>query len=561
MKHTYFKAFIFLALFAAGCSKGLDLTPKDSISDITFWKSGDDFKLAVTNLYNSLGGFSVADLDLDSDIAFDVPNSVSNGTYLAPEKDSRWTDAYVYIRRSNKIIEKAAELASADTEVNRFVGEAKFFRAYNYWKLFRLFGGVPLITSVLDIEDEKLYTPRATREEIAGFIIKDLSEAATDLPLRSALPGADFGRITKGAANALKARVALFEGSWEKSRGSANADAYLNIAVEAAQSVMNSAEYSLFTAMGSQSYRYLFIDEGDGSFEGILDRLYQVKTHTQGIAPNVSDGHLLPTKKLADMYLCTDGLPISKSSLFQGYDQMQSEFEDRDPRMSMTMLIPGTLAPRFWYPDPVEAWPFYPQRNVNTGYITYKYLSENEGSNGSPDNIGYGFSRHIIRYGEVLLIYAEAIFEKNGSISDDDLNKSINLLRQRAGMPALTNSFVSTNNLDMRNEIRRERTIELALEGFRYDDLRRWKTAETELPKAVMGIKIIGTPWVNPIVVEGEDRNPYKDEYWKNRTDANGFIVTEKASDRTFNPDKHYLMPIPTKEVLINPELAQNPGW
>lgn len=561
MKHTYFKIFILSVLFTAGCTKGLDLAPKDSISDVTFWKSADDFKLAATNLYNSLGGFSVADLDLDSDIAFDVPNAVSNGTYLAPEKDSRWTDAYVYIRRSNKIIEKAAELSSADPAVNRFVGEAKFFRAYNYWKLFRLFGEVPLIASVLDIDDEKLYTPRATRAEIADFIIKDLTEAATGLPVRSAMPNADFGRITKGAANALKARVALFEGTWEKSRGGANAGAFLDLAIEAALNVMNSAEYSLFTSKGSQSYRYLFIDEGDGSLEGILDRLYQVKTHTQGIAPNVSDGHLLPTKKLADMYLCTDGLPITKSSLFQGYNQMQSEFRGRDPRMSMTMLIPGTLAPRFWYPNPVEAWPFYPQRNVNTGYITYKYLSENEGSNGSPDNIGYGFSRHIIRYGEVLLIYAEASFEKNGAISDDDLNKSINLLRQRAGMPALTNGFVSANNLDMRDEIRRERTIELALEGFRYDDLRRWKAAETELPKSVMGIKIIGTPWVNPIVVEGEDRNPYKDEYWKNRTDANGFIITEKASDRSFNPDKHYLLPIPTKEILINPELEQNPGW
>jgi len=76
-----------------------------------------------------------------------------------------------------------------------------------------------------------------------------------------------------------------------------------------------------------------------------------------------------------------------------------------------------------------------------------------------------------------------------------------------------------------------------------------------------MGIKIIGTPWVNPIVVEGEDRNPYKDEYWKNSTDANGFIITKKASDRSFNPDKHYLLPIPTKEILINPKLEQNPGW
>jgi hypothetical protein len=128
-------------------------------------------------------------------------------------------------------------------------------------------------------------------------------------------------------------------------------------------------------------------------------------------------------------------------------------------------------------------------------------------------------------------------------------------------MPALTNSFVTANGLDMRQEIRRERTIELALEGFRYDDLRRWKTAEYELPKDVKGIKIVGTPWANPIVVEGQDRNPYTDASWQNRTDANGFIIVESASGRSFDPNKHYLMPLPTKEILINPALEQNPGW
>ncbi|HRN57952.1 MAG TPA: RagB/SusD family nutrient uptake outer membrane protein, partial [Agriterribacter sp.] len=152
-------------------------------------------------------------------------------------------------------------------------------------------------------------------------------------------------------------------------------------------------------------------------------------------------------------------------------------------------------AMQLWYPEPVESWPFYPQRNANTGYTTFKFLSEDPVSNASPFTLGYDYDRHILRYGEVLLIYAEASFEKNGAISDEELNKSINLIRQRAGMIELTNGFVTANGLNMREEIRRERTIELALEGFRYDDLRRWKTAEYEIPADVKGIKIVGTPW------------------------------------------------------------------
>lgn len=561
MNHTYFRTFIISVLLLTGCNEGLDLIPKDAISDATFWKTTTDFKLADNNLYSSLEGFNF--WDNYSDIAFDVPNAVSNGTYQTTENDSRWTDAYIYIRRCNKIIAKAAESPIA-SELEQFIGEAKFFRAYNYWKIYSLFGGVPIITSELNIDDEELYAPRATRKETADFILKDLEEAATDLPEQSVLSDGDIGRITKGAANSLKARVALFEGTWGKFRSDANANTYLDIAIEAATTVMNSSQYSLFTGKGSQSYRYLFIDEGDNASEAILDHRYetQINTGGYGYSANISEGHLLPTKKLADMYLCADGLPITQSPLFQGYDQTDSEFQDRDPRMTMTIAIPGTGVRQFWYPEPVESWPFYPQRNVNTGYITYKFLSEDPVSNEAPASFGFDCDHHIIRYAEVLLIYAEAIFEKNGTISDEDLNKSINLIRQRSNMPALlTNSFVNVNGLDMREEIRRERTIEFALEGFRYDDLRRWKTAETELPQAIKGIKIVGTPWANPIVVEGQDRNPYTDNSWQNRTDANGFIIVESASVRSFDPNKHYLMPLPTKEILINPDLKQNPGW
>ncbi|MGV8096701.1 MAG: RagB/SusD family nutrient uptake outer membrane protein [Mangrovibacterium sp.] len=268
----------------------------------------------------------------------------------------------------------------------------------------------------------------------------------------------------------------------------------------------------------------------------------------------------LPTKKLADMYLDKNGLPITKSSVFQGYDTFSSEYTDRDPRMTMTMLIPGTkiVMPQY-ATTPVEGWPDGPQRNPNTGYILYKYISEDAFANNSGEGGAYGgahdFDAHLIRYAEVLLIYAEALFEKNGSVSDADLDKSINLLRDRVGMPHLSNSFVAANSLDMREEIRRERTVELALEGFRRDDLRRWKTAETELPPDIKGIKIKGSEWQN--------KAPYNLASYQNRVDANGFLIVETA--RAFDTNKHYLHPIPTKEIAFYLEsgysLEQNPGW
>lgn len=552
------KTFIIAILLFTGCKKGLDLIPKDTISDETFWKSASDFKMATNNLYLSLADFNTD--DTQSDLAFNVSNSVSNGTYQAPETDGNWNTPFVYIRRCNNIIEKAA-ISPIAADVKQFVAEAKFFRAYNYWRLFRLYGGVPLITKVLDVSDKELFAQRATRKETVSLIIKDLTEAANDLPEQKTLSSGDIGRITKGAANSLKARVALFEGTWGKYHGDVTSNENLDIAIEASTSVITSSQYSLYTDKGNQSYRYLFIDAGDDAGETILDRRHQMDISGQGFTYTVGTGVLLPTKKLADMYLCSDGLPITESTLFRGYNSTTSEYQNRDARMTMTMLVPGTLASQSWYANPTASWPFYPQRNANTGYTTYKFLSEDPFANELPNNNRYNFDHHIIRYAEVLLIYAEATFEKNGSISDGDLNKSINLIRQRVNMPTLKNNFVAANGLDMKQEIRRERTIELALEGFRYDDLRRWKTAEIELPQAIKGVKIVGSNWTDPVVIEGANRNPYGGASWQGNVDSKGFIVAESASGRSFDPAKQYLRPLPTREIFINPELLQNPGW
>jgi hypothetical protein len=539
-------------LLLTGCSKGLDLMPRDTMSDASFWKTAADYKLAANNLYLSLEGFGS---DTESDIAFNMPNSVSNGTSQPAETDGNWNNAYTYIRRCNNIIDKA-ETSSIAGEIKGFVAEARFFRAYNYWRLYRLFGGVPLITQVLDIDSKELYDSRSGRKDVVDFILKDLTEAAGDLPESKSLAAADRGRITKGAATALKARVALFEGTWGKFRNDANANAFLDIAIESATAVMNSGQYELYKGMGEESYRYLFIEAGDDCSEAILDRRYQIDISHHDYSFGIQQTGYLPTKKLADMYLCSDGLPVTQSSLFQGYNTTTSEFQNRDPRMTMTFMTPGLMAYQPIHSGRVENWPFYPQRNSNTGYIIFKYMSEDSVSMWTRKQ---DFDNHIIRYAEVLLIYAEAVFEKNGSISDADLDKSVNEIRRRANMPELTNAFVTANGLTVQQELRRERTVELALEGFRWDDLRRWKTAETELPEDIKGIKIVGSEWTEPVIIEGSDRNPYADAAWQSKTDANGFILVETG--RIFDAGRHYLRPLPTKEIAINPDLEQNPGW
>jgi len=562
MKKIYIQS-LFTALTIlcfTGCTKDLDLAPKDALSDASFWQAPSDFQKAANALYTALPGFSTA--DVNSDIAFTYPNSTSNSQLTTPETDGSWNGAYTQIRNCNNLLEKAS-VSSIAAEIKVSVAEAKFFRAYNYWSLYSQYGGAPLITKVLDVSSEELFAARNSAQETVDFILQDLKEAVPDLPEENQIATADKGHVTRGAANALRARVALFEGTWRKFRNETGANDYLDIAVEAANAVINSGQYALFTSEGAESYRKLFIDEGDNAPECILDRRYErfVQPHT--FPQMIQQNGYLPTKQLADMYLCADGLPVGQSPLFKGYETLVSEFEDRDPRMTQTIMIPGTVCYAVLQPDLMAHWPFYPDRNYNTGYIIYKFVGQNPDYQMPQMHLQQTFDHHIIRYAEVLLIYAEALYEKNGSISDDDLNKTVNLLRQRAGLNTpLSNVLVTANGLNMQDEIRRERTVELALEGFRRDDLRRWKTAEIELKKAIRGIKIVGTEWgTESVLVLGADKNIYTTAEWQEDADAEGFLVGEAASERSGFTEKNYLMPLPAKEIQLNPNLQQNPGW
>lgn len=534
----------------AGCEKSLDLIPKDEVSDASFWQTPDHFKLAANDFYFSLQGAHNY-TDINSDIAFGAgANTVSNGSYLATPNSDLWNNSYIGIRGANYLLEKA-EGSSLGTEIDRWVGEGLFFRAYHYWNLAKTFGGVPLVAQVLEVDAEELYTPRSSQKESIDFILADLDNAISKLPVQSELDVTEMGRVTKGAALALKARVALYQGTWEKYHGEGDGQAYFAQAVAAAEEVIASAEYMLYDEQADESYKYLFIEEGDDSKEVILARRYYLNRATHNWTRELWFNFMIPTKNLADLYLATDGRPIEQSPLFQGYDELVSEFENRDPRMVMTFIVPGseifadggTMAPTF--PG------FLGTNATRTGYMIRKFLGE---TLEATQFQGY-YDFKEFRYAEVLLILAEALYEKDGQISDADLDRTINLLRLRVNMPSLTNNHVTTYGLDMLAEIRRERTVELAFEGFRRQDLRRWKTAEGVMPQAIRGVKFAGTEY------ENDPRYQDLEVGTDIQVDANGFIIAEPASSRQFLP-KHYLDPLPLQQIqLSRGTLGQNTGW
>lgn len=540
---------LFTVLLFTGCEKDLDLAPKDQVSDPYFWKTSDDFRLAANDFYYSLQE-APQYIDRNSDIAFGgSPDEVSNGSFLVPANYDIWDDSYEFIRSVNYLLMKADE-SELTTEIERWVGEALFFRAYNYWRLVKQFGGVPKITSVLDVTSPELYTEKSTQAEIIDFIIEDLDKAVSKLPLQSEISPDDIGRVTRGAALALKSRAALFQGTWSKYRDENNWQNYLDKAIDASGKLIDSGEYGLFTDKGADSYKYLFILEGDDSREVILARRYYIQRVHHNWTRELWFNAMIPTKNLADMYLSKDGLPIEKSSLFQGYDMLSSEFQDRDPRMGMTFIVPGStifFEGGIWQPT----YPGFTGTNATqTGYMLRKFLGENLDA----AQFRSDYDLKEFRYGEILLILAEALYEKNGSISDAELNKTINQLRTRVNMPELTNGFVTSNGLNMLEEIRRERTVELAFEGFRRDDLRRWKTAETVLPRSLRGVKFAGTEYQSryPELIPGQDI----------QVDAEGFIVTDPAAARRFVSPKNYLYPLPSQQVQLSKgTLVQNEGW
>lgn len=526
-----------------GCSQKLDLYPETNLTDAAFWKTPADLVAACNTMYNGLPGLAYGYQDNYSDIAYGAAaNNISDGSRLASADIAEWTDAFTMIRRSNTILEKSVNVTGDSATLAKAIGEAYFFRAWAYFELVKRFGDVPLILRTFDIDDTLITAHRTPRATVIASIYSDLDKAAANCPATEKQAVAEYGRITSGAASAFKSRVALFEGTREKFFNYGNANADLTIALQAAQKVMDNTNYGLFKySKADSSYFYLFQLPADGKAnkENIMVRIYGVdKTNSltyTNISRDLEQAYMTPTRAMLDLYLYKDGLPIGKSPLQQPQTNTLSEFQNRDPRAGMTVFnknlfyVTAAYKPNYDY--------------TKTGYKVAKWFNAVSFN----DKMSYtDFA--LIRYAEVLLNYAEAKYELNESISDDDLNNTINKIRNRSGLnplAPLSNAFVSTNGLNMREEIRRERTVELAFEGFRYWDLLRWKKAETELPKVVLGTKYFPT--------EASVSNP--------SLDANGYVITQAASKRAFRTDRDYLWPLPTKEFGLNPNLDPNPNW
>ncbi len=555
-----------------GLTSCMDLDPKADLGDNLVWSKPDNFQLFANQFYGwtrdfqqgASYGSGVVDgphSDYRSDlVCTSSVNTYSQGTNAIPATDDNFTTLYKRIYYTNLLLKNAEGFAD-QAAIAAPKGEALWFRAYLHFELVQLYGNAQLLTTPLDMDSEQLYGPRDDRGVVIDQIIKDLQEAATLLP---STPSA-AGRLSKDAANAMISRVALYEGTWQKfhNNNTSRAQELLTIAKNAADAVISAGNYKLFynDQLGKDSYRYMFIleDAAQCNPAGLSkkDNTEYIMTtrHRDGdkMALNVTHAFVgnvcYPTRKLANMYLCQDGLPVEKSKVFQGYALATSEFQNRDNRMNGTMLVHGE---KYWNNDGKwrTTWTADDlndalEANVrsNSGYQTRKWGVERK-----VDDFYESMDYPVIRYAEVLLNYAEAAYELGESISDADLDKSLNLVRLRVNpnMPKLSNSFVTANGLNMREEIRRERTVELILEGFRIDDLKRWATAPTEMKQDQLGVKMTGT-WF--------------EANWTGQARAlnsDGCIVM--YTDRTWN-DKLYLYPLPSDQLQLNPQLGQNPGW
>lgn len=553
----------------------LELDPKDQLSDGNLWDKPGDFQSFAnqmygwTNSYNQIVYSAGPHGDKRSDILCDKGgyNIYSNGQNVIPSgsslSDGNYTDFYKRIRRCCILIDRAGKYSGSLSDIQQALGEAYFFRAYTYYELLTIYGDAIIVDHELDTDDPLMKAKRNDRLEVAQFIVSDLHNAVEYLRPKNEL---ERGKVSREAAWAFLTRAALYEASWQKFHkgNTAAANELYTEVMDAAEQVFG--KFSLFynATLGTQSYRYLFILEDapcnpagvtkSGNNEFIFSRCYNAEYPIgQNITKETYANAQMVSRKFVDMFVCQDGLPIDKSPIFDASNtMMDTEWKNRDNRMNNILLQPhgtywnneaNTCRTAFDDTDIAHAATtnFMPSSG-GTGYYTHKYSAER-----LVTSTYESYDYPIIRYAEVLLNYAEAAFERDGQISDADLARTINLTRKRVNpmMPDFNNNFVTSNGLDMRTEIRRERTIELFNEGFRADDLKRWKTAEVEMPMDFCGVTLTGE---------------YAKEWTQNALPLNDKNQVIYESGRQFKA-KNYLYPLPSDQLQLNPNLGQNPGW
>lgn len=510
-------------LLISSCDKTLlNTSPDDRYIQSTFWKTQEAATAALSGAYevlNHTGLYGGDATPLFEETA--TPNaynygntsswnSIAEGLQSASTGGiitSRWGDSYSGIGRCNTFLANVDRVQDMSQDLKiRMKGEAHFLRALYYFNLENYWGDVPLVLDPPDpaTQDSLSRTPR---EQVVQQILKDLDSAALVLPLKYG--GSDLGRATKGAALALKAKVLLFEASPLFNSGN-DANRW-KIAVDALQAVIDiapSAGYGLYP-----DYRGLFLPENENNKEVIFDVqfIYPLEGNSFDLIDRQYNSNA-PLLGLAEAYQMNNGLPITDPH--SGYNP-DSPYVNRDPRLYATIVFPG---------DKYMGTTVKSSRFAITGYGVEKYSIYTEAK--PPSDLadlkgGQSYTNYIVlRYADILLMYAEAENEYAGP--DASVYDAVNKVRERAGMPDIT---AGLSQSDMREAIHFERRIEFACEGYYYNDIRRWKTAED-----VMNATIY--TW---------DNTPIE--------------------TRRFDPSKDYWWPIPQSELDLDSKLIQNKGY
>ncbi|RYZ33704.1 MAG: RagB/SusD family nutrient uptake outer membrane protein, partial [Sphingobacteriales bacterium] len=441
MKNYLIASFVFTMLFASSCKKDfLDRYPLDEITDENYWETENQLRLAANGTYAYLKAKNTIDIEnLGDNTVWPTVTDyqrIGSGNYNNDlgGVNAEWTSAYDGIRRCNHFMEnyqRAVEVPVAEKE--RYAGEVRFVRAYQYYLATSFYGDVQLLTKTLTPSSEELYGKRQPQAQVVDFILSELDSSATKLPTSYA--AADYGRITKGAALALKARVALQYNRYEVAEAAAKAVMDLNVYSLYSNGNKATSYYELFTYKGEQS-------KNATNKETILSRVHtaDVSMHNLSREIQVPDQEIRwnPTKSLVDAYLCSDGLPITKSPLYSEATYADV-FKNRDPRMVQTVLAPGNA----WkglddgdadnLPNDIYNWPKFTNDKKGavtvTGYYFTKYCELSTVGAVSRDENDI----ILIRFAEVLLAWAEAKLEL-GTLTQADINNSINKLRDRVGM-------------------------------------------------------------------------------------------------------------------------------
>lgn len=564
MKYLIIASLIGSLFLGTACSN-LDLNPLSSGSSTSWYSNETEITMALNDCYRETFWFKDDDFNTDDQIQRALQSEVTGNTMTGQSGTvtSLWLNSYKSISRTNTILAslpRATGIISA-AKLDQYAGEARFCRACRYSTLITHFGDVVYTTKVLPL-DSAFIVKRTDKATVLKGIYADFDFAASKLP--ASYGSAAFQRPTKGAALAMKARIALYMGDFTTAR-------------DAAKACMDLGVYKLasdwstyFLASTKNSTESVFLLPRSVVLNSIFDYYYVQQTITR-LAGGF--GNQNPSWDLFCSFLCKDGLTIDKSPL---YDP-KNPFKNRDPRCAKTIVEFGTAHLGFIYqphPDSTKTLNLSSGKYVtnndcrtNAQFASYTGLTFKKGVDDSwktlkidPDNV-------IIRYADVLLIYAEAKIELNEI--DQTVRDAINMVRARAygvdksavsSYPTIT----ETDQAKLRRVLRLERRMEFATENLRYMDLIRWKLAEVVLVKPSYGMldpadlrsKIISKGlWFFP-GIPAFDNNDLPDfTGWYN----SGLI--KLLTPKSFDKNRQYLWPLPTTELLGNSNLTQNPGY